>query len=72
MITVIVAVGLLVIGLALVYLPDAQVADLLRALPLGNDLTGQLIDFAADRTIAFVALLAAPVLLIVGSLVRGL
>lgn len=72
MITVIIAVALLVIGLALVYLPGAQIADLVRSLPLGNDITRQLLDWAADQTIAYVALLVAPVLLIVGSLVRGL
>lgn len=72
MITVIVAVALTLAGLALVYLPGAQVADLIGQLPLGADLTRQLIDLAAERVIAWAALAASPVLLIVGSLVRGL
>ena len=72
MITVIIAIGLLVIGLALVYLPQAQITDLLRQLPLGADITGQLVGWAADQTVAWVALLLSPVVLIVGSLVRGL
>jgi hypothetical protein len=72
MITVLIAIGLLAIGLLLVYLPGAQIADLIRQLPLGADLTGQLIGWAADGVVAYVALLLSPLLLIVGSLVRGL
>ncbi len=72
MVTVILAVALTLAGLALAFLPGAQVADLIRQLPLGGDLTRQLIELSADRVVAWVALVLSPLLLIVGSLVRGL
>jgi hypothetical protein len=72
MITVLAAVALAALGLVLIYLPDAQVADMIRQLPLGADLTRQLVGLAAQQTIAWAALALSPVLLVVGSLVRGL
>lgn len=72
MITVVISVGLLLVGLALIYLPGAQVADLIRQLPLGGDMTRDLIELSADRFVAWAALLLSPVLLIIGSLLRGI
>jgi hypothetical protein len=71
LITVVVAVVLLVIGLGLVF-ANAEVANVIKGLPLGNDMTRQLLDLAAQRTIAYLALAAAPLLLIAGSLFKGL
>jgi hypothetical protein len=72
MVTVLLAVALTVVGLALIYLPGNQIADLIRQLPLGADLTRQVLDWAAQGVVAWLALLLSPLLLIVGSLVRGL
>lgn len=72
MITVVVAVLLTAAGLALVALPSSQIDELLRQLPLGNDLTRQLMEWGSERATAWVLLIVSPVLLIVGSLVRGL
>ena len=72
MITVIVAVVLTLAGLALIFVPAGQLGDLIRQLPLGGDMTRQVIDLAAERMVAWAALLASPVLLVIGSLVRGL
>jgi hypothetical protein len=72
MITVVVAVLLTLVGLALVALPSSQLEPLIRGLPLGSDLTATLIDLVSQRVTAWVLLALSPVLLIVGSLVRGL
>jgi hypothetical protein len=72
MITVVIAVALTVVGLAMLFLPGGQVADLIRSLPLGGDLTRQLVELAARQTLAWLMLAASPLLLIAGSLVRGL
>jgi hypothetical protein len=72
MVTVLVAVLLTAAGLALVALPSSQIDELLRQLPLGDDLTRQLMAWGSERATAWVLLVASPVLLIVGSLVRGL
>ena len=72
MVTVLVALAMTAVGLALVFLPGGQVADLIRSLALDGDLTRQLVDLAAHQTVAWLLLAISPVLLIVGSLVRGL
>lgn len=71
LITVVAAVALLVVGLALVY-ADAEVAQTIKNLPLGADVTRQLLDLATQRTGAYVCLAASPLLLIAGSLLKGL
>ena len=71
LITVVAAVALLVIGLALVY-ADAEVAQAIKNLPLGADVTRQLLDLATQRTAAYLCLAASPLLLIAGSLLKGL
>lgn len=72
MITVVLSVALLLAGLALVFVPGGQVADLIRELPLGSDLTRQLVELSAERIVAWVALALSPLLLIIGSLLRGI
>jgi hypothetical protein len=70
MVTVVVAVLLLLVGLALVYLqPD--VVRLVRQLPLGGD-GGQILDWVRNKTVAYLFLAASPLLLIVGSLFKGI
>lgn len=71
MVTVVLAVALTAIGLALVFLPASELVDLLRAVSLPRDIERTLLDLAAERLVAYACLLASPVLLIVGSLVRG-
>jgi len=70
MVTVVVAVLLLLVGLALVYLqPD--VVRLVRQLPLGGD-GGQILEWVRNETVAYLFLAASPLLLIVGSLFKGI
>ena len=71
MVTVVVAVVLTIVGLALVFMPAAEIADLLRGLNLPRDIQRTVVDLAADRVVAYALLLASPVLLLIGSLVRG-
>ncbi|HUP83280.1 MAG TPA: hypothetical protein VM284_03720 [Candidatus Limnocylindria bacterium] len=66
-ITVIVAVVLMVVGLALVFF-EAQTLDFVRAAGLPGDIQHQLIAWMEDRTFAWVALALSPSLLILGSL----
>ena len=71
MATVVLAVILLVVGLALAFY-QGQVAELVRGLPLGADLTRQVVGWIAERFVAWAMLAASPVLLIIGSLVKGI
>jgi hypothetical protein len=72
MVTVVLAVALTVVGLALIYLPTADAADLVRRLPLPNDITNQVVELIRQRVLAYLALAASPILLILGSLLKGL
>jgi hypothetical protein len=72
MVTVVIAVALTAAGLALVWLPAADVQDLIRGVGLPRDISRTLLDLVAERVVAFALLLLSPVLLIVGSLVRGI
>jgi hypothetical protein len=71
MATVVLAVGLMVVGLALAFL-QAQAVDLIRQLPLPNDVTRQVVQWASERFVAWALLAASPILLIIGSLVKGI
>ena len=71
MVTVTVAVALLVVGLALVFF-QAQATDLVRNLPLSRDMTRQVVSLMNEQMIAWAALAASPILLIVGSLLPGI
>lgn len=68
MLTVVVAVVLTLVGLALVFF-DAQSINFVQGLDLPNALQHQLLGWMEDRTIAWGALLLSPVLLVIGSLV---
>ena len=71
MATVILAVGLMIVGLALAFF-QAQAVDLIRQLPLPNDLTRQIVAWTSERFVAWALLAASPILLIIGSLVKGI
>ena len=71
MATVVLAVGLMVVGLALAFF-QAQAVELLRSLPLPVDLTRQLVAWSSERYVAWALLAASPILLIIGSLVKGI
>jgi len=71
MVTVVLAVALMVIGLALVFF-QGQAIDLVRDLGLPNDVQRQVVDLMGQQIAAWAALLAAPVLLIIGSLLPNI
>ena len=71
MVTVALAVALMVIGLALVFF-QGQTIDIVRDLGLPNDVQRQLVQLASEQVAAWAALVAAPVLLIVGSLLPNI
>jgi len=66
-VTVIIAVVLMVVGLGLVFY-EAQTLDFVRKVGLPIDIQRQLIAWMEDRTFAWGALAASPLLLIIGSL----
>ena len=66
-ITVIIAVALMVIGLSLVFF-EAQTLDFVRAAGLPIDIQRQIVGWMEDRTFAWGALAASPILLTLGSL----
>ena len=72
MITVVVAIGLLAVGLAVYFMPTAEVVGFIREIGLPGDVQRLALDLVEHELFAFGAMLAAPVLLIIGSLVRGL
>ena len=63
----IVAVVLMIIGLALVFF-EAPTLDLVRSAGLPADIPGQIIAWMKDSTFAWGALAASPILLTLGSL----
>lgn len=71
MVTVVLAVVVLVVGFLLVFYQGATV-EFVRGLPLPNDISRQLVSLMAERFLAWGLMAASPILLIVGSLVRGL
>jgi hypothetical protein len=71
MVTVVLAIALMVIGLALVFF-QGQAIDLVRDLGLPNDVQRQVVDLMGQQLAAWAALAAAPVLLIAGSLLPNL
>lgn len=69
MLTIVVAIVLTLIGLAVVFY-DSQSVNFVQGLNLPNDIQRQLVGWMQDKTIAWGALLLSPLLLIAGSLVR--
>jgi hypothetical protein len=71
MVTVVVSVVLLLVGLVLVYY-QAQAVDLIRSAGLPSDIQRQIVALIEEKLVAYAFLAASPLLLIAGSLVRGL
>jgi hypothetical protein len=71
MVTVVAAVVLLIVGLALIFF-QSPATDLVQKLPLSRDVMRQVVDLMSKQAVAWAALALSPVLLIVGSLVKGL
>ncbi len=71
MVTVVLALALLVIGLALVFF-QGQTIELVRGLPLPDDVARQVVQLMQDQIAAWAALAAAPILLIIGSLLPNI
>jgi hypothetical protein len=69
--TTAIAIALLVIGLALIFF-QGQATDLVRSIGLPNDVQRQVVQLMQERIAAWGALAASPVLLIIGSLVKGI
>lgn len=67
--TVVVAIVLTLIGLALVFY-DTQSVNFVHGLSLPNDIQRQVVGWMQDKTIAWGVLALSPVLLIIGSLVK--
>lgn len=71
MVTVVVAVVLLVVGLVLVFYQGPAI-DFVRTISLPADIQRQVVSWMGDQIVAWVALAAAPILLIVGSLLPNI
>jgi len=71
MVTVVVAVALTILGLALIFYQGPAI-DLVQSIGLPGDIQRDVVSLMGERIAALAALAAAPILLIVGSLVRGL
>ena len=70
MATVVLAILLLVVGLALVFYQGSAV-ELVRGI-LPGDLQRQVVSLMTERFFAWLLLAASPTLLVVGSLVKGI
>lgn len=71
MVTIVIAVLLLVVGLALVFF-QAESLDLIKAIGLPGDIQRQIVSLMAEKFLAWALLAASPILLIVGSLLPGI
>ncbi len=70
MVTVVLSLGLLALGLIAHFVPGAEVAALLGELDLPADVRNLALDFVNHELFAYACMAAAPVLLIIGSLVK--
>ena len=72
MATVVVAVVLMVVGVALIFF-QGQTVELVRGIGfLPNDLQRQIVDLMMQKMVAYAALAASPILLIIGSLLPNI
>jgi hypothetical protein len=72
MITVVAAVALTALGLALIYLPLGEVVSLVRDVGLPNDVEDVVVQLIQDDLAGYAALALSPLLLIAGSYLKGL
>ena len=72
MVTVVLAVALMVVGVALVFF-QAQAVEIVRGVgALPADLQRQIVSLMTEKLVAYAALAASPILLIVGSLLPNI
>ncbi len=71
MATVVLAVALMVVGIALIFF-QGQAVELVRGLPLPNDIARQIVALMTEKLVAYAALAASPILLIIGSLLPNI
>ena len=71
MLTVVVAVALTIVGLALVFYQGPAI-DLVRAIGLPGDIERDVVSLMGEQIAAWAALAASPILLILGSLLPNL
>lgn len=71
MVTIVIAVILLVLGLALVFFQTESI-DLIKGIGLPGDIQRQIVSLMEEKTLAWGLLAASPILLILGSLLRGI
>jgi hypothetical protein len=72
MVTVLIALALLVVGVAGTLIDPETVGDLVRRIGLPNDTERDVLALIADRTIAYACLFGSPMLLVIGSLLPGI
>ena len=72
MVTVLVAIALLAVGLAGTLVPEATVRDVVTGLSLPSSLERDALRLVLDRQVAYAALFASPMLLVIGSLLPGI
>lgn len=72
MVTVVLAVALMVVGLALVFY-QAQAVEFVRGIgALPNDVQRQIVSLMTERIVGWSALAGSPILLIIGSLLPNI
>lgn len=72
MVTVLIALALLAVGIAGTLIEPETVRDLITGLSLPRGIERDILALIAERTVAYACLLAAPVLLVLGSLLPGI
>ena len=72
MVTVLAAIALLAVGLAGTLVPEATVRDVVTGLSLPSGLERDALRLILDRQVAYSALFASPMLLVIGSLLPGI
>lgn len=72
MVTVLIALALLAIGIVGTLVDPASVRDFIVGLSLPSGTEADILRLVRDQTISYAALLAAPMLLVIGSLLPGI
>lgn len=71
MITVVLAIALVALGLGLLFYQGPTI-DLVRSLPLPRELSRDVVSLMGEQMVAWGALAAAPILLIIGSVLPNI
>jgi hypothetical protein len=72
MVTVLIALALLVVGIAGTLIDPETVGDLIGRIGLSNATERDVLRLVGDRTIAYACLFGSPMLLVIGSLLPGI